>query len=171
MIDLKINATGDLELKENIKYPSFIMDFNINKYPAFKLDFKQGKAALSQIEDNGFMLNFMTNGVKGNYRCYAIRDAEQLKQRIAVILKTELGDIKNLENFGTLIRTLKHLDITADSTLQAIHDMVYDVISSMLEEPSIKVVKRKKDGPFFCQNLDVYIYDGENELYKFEIEG
>ena len=65
----------------------------------------------------------------------------------------------------------RHLDILAKETIDGIHDAVLDVVSPFLENPGVTVKKRElNDSPFSWQNLDIYIYDGKEEIYNFTME-
>ena len=65
----------------------------------------------------------------------------------------------------------KHKDITSEAVLSEVHDAVLEQVEDILDNPSVTIKKEHINGnPFSWQNLNVYIYDNNKEIYNFPLE-
>lgn len=173
MLDLQIDNRGDLVSTEPLSYPKLNIKWAAANNPMLKILFRAGlnKENYSAPKNN-FKLMFYTANPEPLKEFNTIRSTEEIKQRIKVLLHTELGDIQDLSTYGTSLVINKHLDITSDAVVNSVQSIVLNVVSDILDDPSVKVVRAfSSSGPFYCQNLNVYIYDGADEIYEFELEG
>lgn len=173
MLDLLINDRGDLVSDSPLNYPKLNIKWAAAKNPILKIMFRTGlnKEDFSAPSDS-FKMMFYTDKPEALDEAYSLRDNEELKQRIKVLLRTELGDIQDAVNYGTIIVKNKHLDITSDTVIASVQSAVLSAVSDILEDPTVKVERAfATSGPFYCQNLNIYIYEGSDEIYEFELEG
>lgn len=84
-------------------------------------------------------------------------------------LRTEIGESILNKNLGTQLSLMRHRNINDFSTLQKIHDIVKDNLREILDNPAVMVKPEYSDGNFFCQNVNIYIYDGNTPIYTFSL--
>lgn len=171
MIDIEIDNTGDFVLRERFKFPSLKLSWTINKTEALKLSFDVGRNMNDPPENIGLKLNLKIRNKIDTDVYSTVRKERELRQRILVLLRTELGELINAPNYGTKLIQQKHRDITDESVIKEVHDIVFDAVSDHLNEPRVIIRRKKNDTPFACQNLNVYIYNGRKEIYDFELGG
>lgn len=174
MIDLKITNNGDLELCRNKMYPDMRIRFFVSPYPGLRLRFLQGEEFKEKTVPAGTAkISFRTKRLPA-YKGISvplITKRKEIRQRIMVRLRTEYGDIVTKPDFGSEIVTLKHKDINSEEVQQMLHDIVLDQVSDILKNPGVTVVPEKYDGDFYCQNLNIYIFDDKKLIYQFGIRG
>lgn len=171
MIDIEIDNGGDFVLRERFKFPSLKLSWAINKTEALKLSFDIGRNMNDPSENNGLKISFKIQNKINTDICSTVRKERELRQRILVLLRTELGELINASDYGTKLVQQKHRDITDESVIREVHDIIFDAVSDHLNEPRVIIRREKNDTPFSCQNLNVYIYDGRKEVYDFELGG
>lgn len=173
MIDIEVNLRGDVVLKKAEPRPALKLTIGKSLYPLLHLPFKSGKnfSSPNPIPPNSLSLSFDVGSYEQPKESFALRDIEELRQRIMVILRTEFGEIHGEKTFGAKIPTLKHLDITKEETLSQVQQHVYETVSSLLTSPRVEVRRKKlPESHFYNQNLFVYVYDGKTEIYNFILE-
>lgn len=174
MIDLKINNTGDLILDRNTKYPSFCISFYQSTYPGFTIDFVYNKnkntlpTKLAEAILPTFELSFETTNAVEEVKTNSVFQEDELRQRILIALRTEYGDLKNNETFGSLLHTMYHERITDETVLTNIENIVYDTVSTLIKNPTVIIERKQADHFFFCQNVLISIYDNDVLIYSFE---
>ena len=173
MADLKIDNSGDLVMDKENPLPCFKLSFIVSDYPAFHLSFRQTSEETFMSKGNKPLSQFMLTFAPGTPSypdiVPVINGNDELKQRIIILLRTELGEITNKSDFGTELYTVKHLDITQQSTLDRIHDIVYDAVKDILNDPNVFVSQKYGTGPFFHATAAVYIMDGNQSIYDFDL--
>lgn len=173
MLDLQIDNRGDLVSTDPLDYPKLNIRWVAAKNPILKILFRTGlnKEDYSAPKDS-FKLMFYTSKPEPLKEFNTINSTEELKQRVKVLLRTELGDIQDSSTYGTSLIADKHLDITSAAVVNSVQSIVLEAVTDLLDEPSVVVERAfSSSGPFYCQNLNVYIYDGVDEIYEFELEG
>ncbi len=50
-----------------------------------------------------------------------------------------------------------------------IQSIVYSEVIDMLPNPVVVVKPKKKEGPFYCQNLSVYVYNDDELIFDIEV--
>lgn len=173
MIDIEVNLRGDVVLKKTESRPALKLTIGKSPYPILHFPFKSGKnfSPPNPIPPNSLSLSFDVGPYEQPKESYAIRDIEELRQRIMVLLRTELGEIHGEQTYGARIPTYKHLDITKPETLSQVQEHVYEMVSPLLTSPRVEVRRKKlPESHFYNQNLFIYIYDGKTEVYNFILE-
>lgn len=173
MIDVEVNLRGDVVLKKMELRPALKLTIGKSTYPFLHLPFKSGKnfSPPKPIPSNSLFLSFDVSSYEQPKEIYALRNIEELRQRIMVLLRTELGEIHGEQTYGARIPTYKHLDITKPETLSQVQEHVYEMVSPLLTSPRVKVRRKKlPESHFYNQNLNIYIYDGKTEIYNFILE-
>lgn len=169
MIDIEINNKGDFVSRNELKHPALKLSWIVNKTDALKLAFDIGRNMYDPPKNNGLKLSFKIKN-KEDKKIYSIAKKEnELRQRILVLLRTELGELINNQSLGTKIVQQKHRDILDESVLREVYNIVFNAVSGHLKNPSVKIRREKNETAFACQNLNVYIYDGKKEIYNFEM--
>ena len=173
MIDIEVNLRGDVVLQKTEPRPTLKLTIGKSTYPLLHLPFKSGKtfSPPNPVPPNSLSLSFDIGSYEEPKESYAIRDIEELRQRIMVLFRTELGEIHGEQTYGARIPTYKHLDITKPETLSQVQEHVYEMVSPLLTSPRVEVRRKKlPESHFYNQNLNVYIYDGKTEIYNFILE-
>lgn len=164
MIDLRINNAGDLVASKHEVLCTLKLPWTLTDNPTVKLCFKTGiNAEEKQNTDNlAQPLKLFIDTSRNNEplsidSCY---DEDELRQRVLIATRATKR-----------IVCAKHKDITAEEVLTEIHDAVFEQIENLLDEPAVVIRKEHLDAhPFSWQNLNVYIYDGNKEIYNFKME-
>lgn len=176
-IDFKIDNRGDFILSSSKTYPRLRLDFVNSTYKTVRIDFEQGQKHPDLYTGNekyndGKRLNieFYTNKdeAKVDRKLATIFDKDELRQRIIVALRTEFNEIGFMDNFGSYLVTQRHEDITDEKVHNNVRAIVLTIIGDTLENPDVRVVPKRTRGPFYCSNLNIYVYE-DNELF-FELE-
>jgi len=170
MIDIAVNNSGDFILEQKLNMPKMKLFWAESPHQVLRLLFRTGRNTDEPRNKDGLRLSFRVNEAPPLKSCHAAHDIEELRQRIRILLRTELTEIKSDESYGTTLRREKHKDITNLALHETIRKIVLEAVSDYLANPKVYVEKRETDTPFSCQNLNVYIYDGRYEIYEFEME-
>lgn len=169
MIDFKISDDGDIVVTNRKELPRLRLGFHVSDSPVFKMSFVQG---MESPHDNkyDFCLQFETlnNDVMSPAIFKSCTNQEADKQRIMTRLRTELGELRLMPQEGTNLYQIKHEALTSPDTLASIESIVKNGIESILTG-EIKVVAspEKVEGPFYCQNVMIYIFENEKLVYTF----
>ena len=177
-IDFQINNRGDFILSSSKTYPRLRLDFVDSTYKVLRIDFEQGQEhpELFNIEDrykDGKRLNieFYTNKdeAKVDRKLNTIFDKDELRQRIVVALRTELNEVSFMEDFGSYLVTQRHEDITDEKVHNNVRAIVLGIIGNKLNNPDVRVVPKRINGPFYCSNLNVYVYEDDELFFELEV--
>lgn len=168
-MDFLINDVGEISFSTPKKYDKLRIDWYDSDYPVLRIDFEQRQEYPPRIFKNK-RLRIDFNTTKGeelnNRRVNTIHGDNELRQRIAIRLRTELGDIALKPNFGSLLVTQKHRDILSEEVQKNIEQIVLRELSDILSNPRVVAVPTKTSGPFFCQNIRIIIFDNEELIYS-----
>ncbi len=167
MLDIAIDNRGDIISKTPQQFPTIKLKWKMTGESTFRILFKTHG---DKKKAEGFNISFRTSNDSIQTKTASVWGEDELKQRILILLRTQLGDIETQPDYGTELVNQKHLDITDQRVLQKVHDIVFNAVSPLLDDPRIYVQKKITEGPFYCQNIDIYIYDGKKEIYNFEME-
>ena len=170
-IDLKVDNRGDFILSSIEEYPRLRIDWIDSSYKVLRIDFEQGEECKRPIRGERLQIDFRTNKdtFMLNKKALSLTDKEELRQRIMIKLRTELGEMSLKPEFGTYLNTQKHEDINSAVTQQMVQNIVYGAVYDMLENPSVRAIPKRKDGPFYCQNMNVYIYEDDELFFELEL--
>ena len=172
MIDFKINNKGDLVLGKAQKFDGMRINFFASQFPAMRISFLQEEETSSVGVTGGQMrIRFNTSNnafEKDKIACVA-KTVEELKQRIVIALRTEYGDIVTKPGFGSTVYQLKHKDMYSKDIQQRLHDIVQKQCEKILDEPTVHVKAETYNGVFYCQNINIYIFERKKLLYKFSV--
>ena len=169
MVDLKLNERGDLSVQTQSERSRFNVTFMMSKYPAFKIIWKQGDGSGIEQPENSIEVSFFADVSPEYDEVQLLRDNNELKQRIWILLRTELKDLKNRADFGTELIRAKHFDVTQNSTLTTVKEIVLDAVSGLLSNPSVEVKRRHGSGVFDIHNLTVFIMDDGVPVFDFDL--
>lgn len=171
MIDFKINNSGDLVLRNNADYPKFKLNFSVSKHPAMCISFntvnsiyEEDEIAPKSMEIRFETDTYSSNGVSNS----SVNDIDQIKQLIMLRARTEYGDLANIP-FGSNMYLMKHLDIRSKEVHNNIQKIIYDIVKDLLDNPSVIVKVEKSNSYFYCQNINIYIYEDGELLFSFPL--
>ena len=177
-IDFKIDNRGDFILSSSKNYPKLRLDFINSTYKTLKITFEQGQF-IPELYDydnkynDGKRLNieFYTDRDKAkvNRKVSTIFDKDEIKQRIIIALRTEYGEVPFMNNLGSYLVTQRHEDINSEKVHNNVRAIVLNAIGNKLENPEVRVVPKRKDGPFFCSNLNIYVYENDKLFFELEV--
>lgn len=174
MIDLQATNNGDIMLRRNKTYTDMKIQFFVSEHPACRLRFLQGKESREQEVPLSMMkISFRTKHQTASNEKTAIlleKEAE-IRQRIILCLRTEHGDIAAKPDFGSNIVSMKHRDIRSCEVQQELKDIVMTTVSGILETPEVMVVPERYEGDFYCQNINIYIFNAGKLIYQFGMRG
>jgi hypothetical protein len=164
MIDLQINNAGDLVTSQHNPLCSLKLIWKVTDNPTIKLSFMTGPSnSYENSSDNiapPLMFYIDTDRKSDSKSPDSCGSEEELKQRILLLTRAAARIVR-----------VKHKDITSEAVLNEIQDAVLEQVSSVLEDPSVIVRKEQMYGHVFSwQNVNVYIYDGNKEIYNFQLE-
>ena len=176
MIDFKLTENGDISLDTVIRYRPFQLRFTTGTYPKQCIWFDIRQETKIPRPDNSFCISFITEDTETDpvYMVSSCQDFKEKIQALKIRLRTELGEITDFSTFGSSMELTKHKDLRDQATLDAIQSEVYDVVSQIMDTIGSVEVKAesadKTTGYFYCQNINVYLYDTEGiEIYRFDI--
>ena len=169
--DFMIDDRGDFILSVPTLYPRLKLSWVNSNYPVLKISFEQIQEYKNISKNKRLRLDFITDQDSRplNQKFVVVNDKDELRQRIAVRLKTEKGEMSLLQNLGSYLVTQRHEDIMSEDTKIAVENIVFEEISGILQNPKVIAVPKHKTGPFFCQNMNVYIYDDEELIYTLSL--
>ena len=177
-IDFKIDNRGDFILSSSRNYPRLKLDFVNSTYKTLKITFEQGQAYPDLYDyDNkyneGKRLNieFYTDKDKAKMdrKLSTIFDKDEIKQRIIIALRTEYNEVPFMEGLGSYLVTQRHEDIASEKVHNNVRTIVLNAIGDKLENPEVRVVPKRKEGPFFCSNLNIYVYENDELFFELEV--
>ena len=174
MIDFKISNSGDLVLHNSEVFQRMKVSFAASEYPVARVTFLQeGEARDQKPVGTQLLIRFHTRekAFSDGKSVSIINEVEEIRQRIMFALRTEYGDIITKKDFGSEVFRAKHLDINSAAVQKQIEDAVLIAINGILEEPNVIVKPEYYDGTFFCQNINIYVLDGNSIVYDFNITG
>lgn len=173
MIDFAINNKGDLTFDRYSPINIFKLSFRTTKYPIFQIQFLQEDQHIERdIKDNCFVVKFITTNLndKKHKQNKAIHNLDELRQRVMIALRTEENELTDSNLLGSKLYIYKHKDILSLDVQQGIIDTITNYLNNMLDgiyNIEVKVIPKKIDNPFFCQNLSIYIFLNDELLYDF----
>ena len=171
MIDFKINNKGDLILSKQEEFPRMKIQWMNASFPVFRVQFFQGEEFPQMKHKDGFKLTFHTSNalINGKSKTNVVKGIEELKQRILVFLRTEYGEMLTKQDFGSQVSIMKHKTITDPSVLSTIEEIIKSELSDAVHDLNVEVAAASYEGPFYCQNVNVYIWQGKELLYEFNV--
>ena len=173
MVDLEMTKSGDLKLSATEKLPSFQIDWYESEFPVFCLDWEQQEKPSAKPENDGLEITFNASNKSTELTktVRPVRHEAELTQRLIILLRTELGDSALAPDLGTTMVLNKHQDICSMPVLKEIQSKILAAIDGLVENPSVVLKVEEKDGPFYCQNVGVYIYQNNDLVYQSSIGG
>lgn len=144
-------------------------------YPIFNLQLVQQREYIRKPQAADFKIKFVTTNqstFKQIVNSNSVIDTDELRQRVRMILRTEYGELAEKLDFGSEVYKYKHLDLFAEETLEGVKQAVVDAITPIIDEDDnleVDVIPKKGGGPFYCQNVNIYIYINEQMLYYFSL--
>jgi len=173
LVDFEMTNSGDLKLSATERLPGFNISWYESEFPVLCLNWEQQEKSADELVSNSLELTFITNNRRSEYtRTIApLRHNRELAQRITILLRTELGNSKLSPNLGTTLNLEKHEDIRDIQVLKAIQNKILAAINGLVENPAVILKVEEKDGPFYCENVNVYIYQNSALIYQFSIGG
>lgn len=170
-IDFMIDDRGDFLLSTSPTYQRLKLSWVNSNYPVLKLDFEQGQPCAERKIHKRLRIDFIADQDSKvmNQKFTTVNGIEELRQRIMIRLRTERGEMGLFKELGSYLVTQRHEDIMSDNVKAFVENIVYAEIADILQNPRVVAIPKKKDGPFFCQNMNVYIYDDSDLIYVLSI--
>ena len=170
-MDFMVDDKGDFVLTVPPVHQRLKLSWINSKYPVLKLDFEQGQIYAERKSLGRLKINFITDQASktNNVALATVHDKEELRQRIMIRLRTERGELNLLKNLGSYLVTQRHRDIMSEDTKTSVEDIVLSEVSDILQNPRVVAVPKHKTGPFFCQNMNIYIYDDDELIYTLSL--
>lgn len=171
-VDIKVDNRGDFILSTPNHHDKLRIDWIDSDYPVLRIDFEQGQEVKTRVlKQSRIRIDFLTDKQDrvNDRRFETVSDKEELKQRIMILLRTERGEISCCPEVGSYLVTQRHEDINSLNTKTMVENIVYNEVMNILENPTVVAVPKKKGGPFFCQNMNVYVYEGTELFFEIEI--
>lgn len=170
MVDFEITDTGDLIVKPQPTLPPFRLCFRVSKHPGFTLRFFQAQKTRI-VNDSVFQLRFETlrYGAADACRLEVISGMTATIQQVKIRLRTELSQLPLRTEVGSRLQTMKHKRLGSAANLAEIEKITLEAIEGIVARPRVVAKAEKSDGPFYCQNTNVYIFSEDALLYQFSL--
>lgn len=168
-MDFQISESGDLVLEEQVSSSQLSIAFRISDNPGIEISFHI-LSEEANVENKGLKIQFET--IKDSdlsQRVKVIRNIEEKIQLIRIALMTELGELVNKKELGSLLKLYKHKDIHDRNNLRFIQTTILDCISNILTEPTVRVIPQNGVGNLYFHNVAVYIYEEQVQIFKFYV--
>lgn len=164
MIDLKINNAGDLVTSNHDALCSTKLIWKMTDNPTVCLLFKTGISPIEKISKDNLAppLEFYidTDRSESGESPDSCGDEDEIRQRILLAIRA-----------AERIVRVKHKDITDEAVVTEVYDAVLEQVENILTAPSVVVSKEHlTEHPFSWQNLNIYIYENDKEIYNFQME-
>jgi len=173
LVDFEMTNSGDLKLSSTERYPSLNISWYESEFPILCLNWEQTEKPLGEPDEDTLTITFNTSNGKTDFAktVRPIRHKEELAQRLTILLRTELGSSELSPALGTTLTLDKHKDLREMKVLKSIQQKILAAIDSLVENPVVILKVEEKDGPFYCQNVNVYIYQDNDLVYETSIGG
>lgn len=170
-LDFALDDRGDFILSTPPNHQRLKLSWIDSNYPTLRLSFEQGQPCSERKKYTRLRVDFITDySSRIMHRKFAVvNDRSELRQRIMIRLRTEKGETKLLKNLGSFLVTQRHEDIMSDTVKAYVESIVLLEVSDILAKPKVVAVPKRKSGPFFCQNMNVYIYENESLIYVLSL--
>lgn len=171
-IDIRVDNRGDFVLANMREYPRLRIDWMDSSQPVLRIDFKQAEEVVPMSpKKNQFCIDFISvqDERSLNAKALTVSGIEEVKQRLMVRLRTEYGEMNLKPGLGSYLVTQRREDIMSDEVQGMIQSIVYSEVIDMLPNPVVVVKPKKKEGPFYCQNLSVYVYNDDELIFDIEV--
>ena len=173
IFDFELSNSGDFILQEAQKFPTLSIQWRQTTYPTLEIKFVYEKTEVNDfVPKNTLSIIFTTDSYQQKTFTKTntlTTDLENLKQKIIILLRTELGETSLDKSLGTRLVLHKHRNMNLTEVLQDIHDLIKENLTDILDDPIVMVQPELRDGAFYCQNINVYINDGNKEIFNFSI--
>lgn len=171
-IDIRVDNRGDFVLANIQEHPRLRIDWIDTKHQVLRIDFEQAEeTARMSPKDNQFCIDFISVQDERSFdaKALTVSGIEEVKQRLMVRLRTEYGEMNLKQGLGSYLVTQRHEDILSEEVQNMIRSIVFSEVIDMLPNPSVVVKPKKKDGPFYCQNISVYVYNDDELIFDIEV--
>lgn len=170
-MDFEIDERGDFITTVSQQHERLQLSWVNSNYSVLRIDFEQGQKYNERKIDGRLCLNFITDrGAKPVKAMFAtVSDGDEVRQRIIIRLKTEKGEMRLKRTLGSYLVRQKHEDIMAAEVQAAVESAVLSEVYDILEKPKVIAKPVHTTGPFFCQNMNVYIYDDDELIYVLSL--
>lgn len=170
-LDFALDDRGDFILSTPPNHQRLKLSWINSNYPTLKLSFEQGQPCSERKKYKRLRVDFISDcSSRVMHRKFSVvNDRSELRQRIMIRLRTEKGEMKLFKELGSFLVTQRHEDIMSDSVKAYVESIVLLEISDILARPKVVAVPKRKDGPFFCQNMNVYIYENDDLIYVLSL--
>lgn len=169
MIDFKLSDDGDIVVAHKKELPRMRISFHASPQDVFRLSFTQGMEYRRE-NDAHFCLQFETknNDVKSPATFDSCIKEDEIRQSIIMRLRTEYGELRALPEEGSLLYQVRHKELIAEDTIALVQSIVEESMADILDgEVNVVASPEKVDGPFYCQNLMIYIFKDNKLVYQF----
>lgn len=170
MFDFELTNSGDLKLCPHNITPVFCISWHTAKYPVMNIQFTTRNNFNVSRRENTFEMSFNTKLKHYSRKTLSnLHDIDSLKQNLVIKLRTEFGSSFK-KDLGTKLVQAKHLNINDADVINWIRETVLNDISDIVENPEVEVIAEKNPkSNFYCQNVNVYIYQDGRLLYDFSL--
>lgn len=170
MIDLAISNSGDIAMSEKLTAPKLKLSWRIGDHESLVLSFIVGRNMIEPEENTGLELFFNIEAEEDKKQCDIVHELENIKQQVMMLLRTPREELPLSKEYGSELYLLKHKDITSESVVDKVKEIVTEISSRYINNPKVSVKRAPTDSAFSSQNLNVYIYDKNIEIYNFNME-
>lgn len=170
-LDFKIDDRGDFIVSVPPLYQRLKLSWVNSNYPVLRLNFEQQQSYSTRRMSDKLKVDFITDQASKtmNGKFVVVTGKDELRQRIIIRLKTERGEMNLFKNLGSYLVTQRHEDIMSEETKTLVENIVLAEVADILENPKVIAVPKHTTGPFFCQNMNVYIYEDDELIYVLSL--
>lgn len=173
-VDFKIDNDGDLIFNNIPNNNKFMLKFNISDISQFRIKINSNPTQImSKDMKKKFHICFKTKNIDtSKNKCSAniVSGIEEISQLIEIRLKTSEKEAGR-ESLDSSLQKLKHtFFVDSEDLFSRIESAVKEKIDDIVTNANVHVEYKKGNGNFYCQNINIYIYNENGILiYKYTI--
>lgn len=171
-MDFLLTPNGDLAFTESHRENKKLkINFYKTKSRALKVDFEMDTYLTYNPPKDSLTITFDINHIKNDKKAMMVKDDAYKIQQILMRIKTSLGELPERQEIGSKIETVMHKNLHSSSTISKVEQVVGDAIRGLVSNCTIIAKPYVKKESEYKQIMNVMIYQDEELLLTYEMEG
>lgn len=170
MIDLAINRKGDLIFTTVEKKVSpLTISFLQCEQSGMKISFKIIDNPRLKREESSLKISFNVEDKKDSLSALTIKENKAKVQNLEIRLRTELGELANRPQIGSLLKKYKHENLHSEKVLADIQAAVVEAITHLIPYPEVRVKPIIYKTERYKQTVQINIFENGYLIFKYDI--
>lgn len=171
-VDFAVNNNGDIMFSEcNTDYSTLNLKFTLSNTKTQKITFAIDKVQeVGHLSDDYMKISFMLKNNDKTFSTMVYKGDEALAQLIALQLKSTLGELLYRTDDGSKLSLFKHENINP-TTLSILETYLTNYLQDYLYNPIVKATPNIDYKNGYKQVVELNIYNDENLLLQYNLEG